>query len=109
MRRMRLPGLLLTFLSLATLTACQNVCDRMCDSQADLMERCFSDWESSWQEESYADREEFTDRCYAVWGDELDSLDEDSTEHQAFSDRCQRELQRAQSDIDCESLLLVEP
>ena len=81
----------------------------MCDAEAELIERCFVSWDTSWVELTYDDRDEFLGRCYAVWGDELDSLDEDSVEYSDFTDRCERQLQVAISDVDCESPLLIEP
>ena len=106
---MRAPITLLTLLLVAALGGCANTCDRMCDSQAELMERCFSRWDTSWQGESYSDRDEFLNRCYALWGDELDSLDADSQDYGDFVDRCERQLEVAISDVDCESPQLIEP
>ena len=91
------------------LGGCANTCDRMCDSQAELMERCFDTWDTSWAGESYSGRDEFVERCYAVWGDELDAIDSDTTAYSDFNDRCERQLQVAISDVDCESPLLIEP
>lgn len=90
-------------------SGCANTCDRMCDAQAELMERCFASWDTSWQGESYSDKDEFLGRCYALWGDELDSLESDSAEYADFDNRCERQLQVAISDVDCESPLLIEP
>ncbi len=100
---------LLLLIAIVALPACTNQCDRMCDAEADLMERCFDSWGSSWAAESYSGRDEFTERCYAVWGDELDALESDEAGYDDFLDRCERQLQVAIGDVDCESLLLIEP
>jgi len=73
------------------------------------MEGCFETWESSWQEQSYANREAFVARCYNVWGGALDALEADSTEEQEFRARCQVQLEVALADSDCESVLLIDP
>ena len=106
---MRIHPTLPLIVAVALLSACNNTCDRMCDAQAELMERCFPTWDTSWQQESYANQDEFLARCYSVWGEELDSLDADSIEYSDFNDRCERQLQVAISDVDCESPLLIEP
>jgi hypothetical protein len=92
-----------------SLSGCGNVCDRMCDAQADLLEGCFETWESSWQNQSYANREAFVARCYNVWGEALEALDSESPERQEFRARCQVQLEVALSDSDCESVLLIDP
>jgi len=92
-----------------SLSGCGNVCDQMCDAQADLMEGCFGSWESSWQDQSYANREAFVARCYNVWGEALEALDSDSIERQEFQARCRVQLEVALTDSDCESLLLIDP
>jgi hypothetical protein len=96
------------FVGLAT-SACGNTCDRMCDAQADLLERCFSDWETSWQEQSYSGRDEFLDRCHAVWGDAVEDLDRDDPARTELLSECEGQLEVARSDGDCESLLSIEP
>ena len=96
-------------LSLALVAGCGNVCDRMCTAQADVLERCFPTWESSWEDQSYASRQDFTDRCQELWGQTLEQLEENSDERERFADQCQLELETALSDTDCESLLSIDP
>jgi hypothetical protein len=91
------------------LTSCANVCDRMCDAEADLQERCFDTWGSSWTGEGYADRTDFLDRCYAVWGGALEDLSNDDPDRQILEDRCQRQLGEARADLECDALLSIEP
>ncbi len=90
-------------------SGCGNVCDRMCDAQADMIEGCLPTWETTWNDLSYDSRDHFLDRCYAVWGDSLGELDKDDPERDAIQARCQRDLETARSDADCQSLLSVDP
>ncbi len=93
---------------LVALAGCGNVCDRMCDAQADMLERCFPEWEMSWEDLSYDGRDHFIDRCYVVQGEGLDQLDQDDPGRQETERCCERNLQTARSDIDCESLLSLD-
>ncbi len=93
----------------AVATACGNTCDRMCDAQADLMERCFVTWETSWAEQSYDHRDDFIARCTSVWGDALDATEEGSSERRALELDCEAQLDASLADTDCQTLLLVEP
>jgi len=105
-RAMLKSTLLLACLLLAS---CANVCDRMCDAEADLQERCFGTWDSSWEGQGYADRTEFLDRCYAVWGGALQDLSSDDPDRGTLEDRCQRQLGEARADLECDALLSIEP
>lgn len=87
------------------LAGCGNVCDRMCDAQADMLERCIPDWETSWEELSYDSRDHFVERCYSVHGEGLDQLDQDDPAREETELCCERNLQVARSDVDCESLV----
>ena len=93
----------------SVLMGCGEVCDRMCDAQADLMEKCFPTWESSWEEQSYSGREAFVERCYTVWGDAHGALESGSTEAQEFEERCRVQFEIALADSDCESVLQIDP
>ena len=104
---MKLLRPLFALLLVAGLAGCGNVCDRMCDAQADMMERCFTDWEMSWTDLSYDDKDHFVDRCHAVQGEGLDELS-DETAKQDVERCCERNLEAARSDIDCESLLTLD-
>ncbi len=106
---MRNIHLILVLLGSFALAGCGNVCDRMCDAQADMIERCLPTWDTSWSELSYSDRTDFEDRCHAVWGDAAEELDADDPERAEIERRCERDLQTALSDIDCESLLSLDP
>lgn len=88
---------------------CSNTCDRMCTAQADLIERCSSTWGSTWEDLSYEGRADYLERCNQVWGEALEELDEDSEEWDSLSNQCDRELETALSDTDCESLLSIDP
>ena len=105
---MRLVISLAALLTLA-LSGCASVCDQMCDAQADMIDRCLGTWETTWEDLSYAGHDDFTERCYAVYGDAFDGLDEGSTEAIVLEDRCTQDLQAAASDIDCESLVSIDP
>ena len=100
---------ILLLLCAASLSGCANVCDRMCTAQADMFERCFDSWESSWEQLSYDNRQHFEDRCHSVWGDALEDLDNEDPERTALTERCERDLQTARSDVDCESLVSIDP
>ena len=91
------------------LGGCGNICNRMCDAQADLMEGCFDTWESSWQGQSYENREAFIARCDSLWAGALEALEEDSVESQEFEESCRVQMELALADSDCESLLLIDP
>lgn len=105
MRATRFPlALLLLFAS----HGCGNTCDRMCDAQADMLERCFPEWEMSWLDLSYDDREHFEERCHAVQGGALDELDRDDPARDEINLCCDRNLEVARSDADCESLLSLD-
>ena len=93
----------------ALLVGCGNVCDQMCEAQADMIARCLDNWETSWEELSYEGRQDFLSRCDVVWGDALDELDEDDPSRVDVETRCSRDLQTAQSDIDCQSLVSIDP
>jgi len=97
--------LLLPFLLLASLSGCANVCDRKCEAETDLIERCLDDWGTTWAELGYANRDESLDRCFAVWGDGFQETDRGSDERQALSDECTADLQAAEADTDCQTLL----
>ncbi|MEE2828090.1 MAG: hypothetical protein VX498_02795 [Myxococcota bacterium] len=99
----------LVLLLSSLLVGCGNVCDQMCDAQADMIDRCLDSWETSWEELSYSDRQDFLARCDVVWGDTLDDLDEDDPVRVDVETRCSRDLQTAQSDIDCQSLVSIDP
>jgi len=94
---------------LTSVAGCSNTCDRMCTAQADLIERCSSTWGSTWEDLSYSGRTEYLERCSQVWGEALNDLDEDSEEWDSLSNQCDRELETALSDTDCESLLSIDP
>lgn len=113
LRVTRLPrGVLLAavlIVAASVLGGCGEVCDRMCDAQADLMEKCFPTWESSWEEQSYSGREAFVERCYTVWGDAHGALESGSTEANEFEERCRVQFEIALADSDCESVLQIDP
>jgi hypothetical protein len=93
----------------SALGGCGEVCDQMCDAQADLMEKCFPTWESSWEEQSYSGREAFVERCYTVWGDAHGALESGSIGAQEFEERCRVQFEIALADSDCESVLQIDP
>jgi len=101
------------FISLAlvlfAVTGCTNECDDMCDAQGDMIERCLGDWDSSWEELSYADRDGYVNRCYAIWGDALQDLDEGDAEYDSLVRQCQTDGEIARSDTDCQSLVSINP
>ncbi len=99
---------LLAAAALLALAGCGNVCDRMCDAQADMLERCFPEWEMAWQDLSYDDRDHFLDRCHSVQGEGLEQLERDDPYREETEQCCDRNLQIARSDIDCESLLSLD-
>jgi hypothetical protein len=101
------PLLLLFFL--LALPGCGNVCDQMCTAQADMIDRCLSTWDTTWPELSYSDREGFMTRCSVVYGDALLDLEEGSTEAVLLEDRCAQDQQTASTDIDCQSLVSIDP
>ena len=82
-----------------------NVCDRMCTAQSDLFERCLPTWETTWEEYGYTDKDDYLDRCLAVWGDGFEQTERNSTERDDLSQECLSELQAAEADPDCETLL----
>jgi len=94
---------------LVLLAGCGNVCDRMCETQAEVIEGCLATWELTWPELSYDNQDHYLDRCHAVWGDALEALEDDDPERDVLTARCQRELETARSDSDCESLLSIDP
>ena len=96
-------------LCLLLLPACGNVCEQMCDAQAEMIEGCLETWDTSWSELSYLDRADFGSRCYAVYGEALSELDEGSPEAVVLEDRCSQDLQTASTDIDCQSLVSIDP
>jgi hypothetical protein len=77
----------------------------MCASVADMYERCFPVWETSWVDESYADRADFLDRCTVVWGDGLTELPRGSDERADLAGECASRMRAAEADVDCETLL----
>ena len=102
---------LLLFLALLSfgISGCGNICDQMCTAQADMIDRCLTTWDTTWPELSYADHDDFLNRCSVVYGDALSDLEEASTEAILLEDRCTRDQQTASSDIDCQSLVSIDP
>jgi len=100
---MRLHAILLAALLLAS--GCANVCDRKCVSEADLFDSCLTTWNTTWEEQGYADKDAFLDRCHSVWGDGYDQTERGSTERQELEQECTTQLQRAEADTDCQTLL----
>lgn len=90
-------------------SGCTNDCDTMCDSQAAMIERCLGEWDTSWEELSYAGAQDFTDRCYTIWGDALQDLDEGDAEYEQLVRQCQTDGEIARSDTDCQSLVSIDP
>ncbi len=100
---MRLPALLLSGLLLTS--GCANICDRKCVSEADLFERCLPTWNTTWEEQGYADRDAYLDRCYSIWGDGFEATERGSDERKDLEQECTTQLQRSGSDTDCQTLL----
>ena len=97
-----LPLLLLA----ALLTpGCANECDSACDAMGEYVERCLDTWATTWEEQSYDDRQDYVARCSVVYADELDDLDEGSEEHSSLLAICDANRALAESDTDCETLL----
>jgi len=96
-------------LSFLALSGCGNICDQMCGAQASMIDRCLTTWDTTWPELSYDDRDAFMTRCSAVYGDALSDLEEASTEAILLEDRCAQDQQTASSDIDCQSLVSIDP
>ncbi|MCO4771658.1 MAG: hypothetical protein KDA24_16615 [Deltaproteobacteria bacterium] len=90
---------------LLSLSGCANVCDRMCTAQADLFESCLDDWGTTWEEQDYANKDAYLDRCLSVWGDGFEETSRNSPEREELSQECTSKLQRAEADIDCQTLL----
>lgn len=84
---------------------CANVCDRKCASEADLFERCLPTWNTTWADQGYADQDAFLSRCSSVWGDGYEATERGSTERRDLEQECTTQLQRAESDTDCQTLL----
>ena len=103
------PFLILIFVLSLALSGCATVCDQMCDAQGEMIERCLGSWETTWQELSYESQDDFRDRCYAVYGEAIEGLEEGSTEAVELEDRCTQDLQAATSDIDCQTLVSIDP
>jgi hypothetical protein len=100
----------LAFALLFPLTAgCGNVCDQMCTAQAEMIDGCLTTWETTWPELSYSGTDDFIERCMVVYGEALDGLDSGSTEAVVLEDRCSQDLQTATTDIDCQSLVSIDP
>lgn len=100
---------LFALLALFAAAGCSNVCDQMCDAEADMIERCLPTWDTTWTELSYSDRADFEARCYGVWGGAIEELDKDDPDRVDTERRCERDLEIALSDTDCESLLSIDP
>ena len=98
-------AILLVLLLVSVLPGCSNVCDRMCTAQADLFETCLPDWGTTWEEQGYAGKEAYLDRCMSVWGDGFAQTERNSSEREALSQECTAQLQAAEADNDCETLL----
>lgn len=98
-------SLLFLVLPLVCLSGCANVCDRMCTAQANLFEECLPGWGTTWEEEGFTDKEAFTDRCLSVWGDGYDSTEQNSSAREDLGQECTSQLQAAEADNDCQTLL----
>ncbi len=96
---------LLPLLLLLSLTGCANVCDRKCEAEKDLIERCLEPWNETWESLGYSDADDYLDRCFSVWGDGLQETERGSSERQTLSDACTADLQAAEADTDCQTLL----
>lgn len=96
-------------LLLLAVPGCGNVCDQMCEAQADMLARCLDSWDTSWEELSYGSEDDFLERCHVVYGDALDDLESGESDAVRLETRCSQDLQTAESDIDCQSLLSIDP
>jgi hypothetical protein len=100
---MRLVLPLLAVLVFAS--GCGNDCDNACDAQADYFERCIDTWGTTWEDNSYEDRQDFLVRCKAVYGDQLDAEEEGSEAYRELLAICDANAARSQADTDCETLI----
>jgi hypothetical protein len=101
--------LLTLALVLFGVSGCTNECDAMCDAQGEMIGGCLAQWGTTWDELSYADQDAFVSRCYAIWGDALQDLDEDDPERAQLLRQCQTDTEVARSDTDCQSLVSINP
>ena len=74
-----------------------------------MIDGCLTTWETTWPELSYSGTDDFIERCMAVYGEALDGVDSGSTEAVVLEDRCSQDLQTATTDIDCQSLVSIDP
>ena len=102
-RAMRILLLILASMTLAA--GCTNDCDTACDAQGAYFERCLEQWGTTWEEQSYNDKDDYLARCRVVYGDQLDAEEEGSEPYRELLAICDGNLTRAEADTDCETLL----